>query len=332
MTVVEAPFVLPGAVELLRFDATVPRQLVHRAAIAETFLTDAVQVSDDRFLVAAHLPRSHTLFNDVPHGDHDLLLLAEIVRQAGTLLSHRFYGVPEDFVFPLRRAQIEISDVEALTLARNAAGMVADIRLFDQQRQGGMLTSMTLRAELVVGDRHVGSAGGAMHFVSKSGYATLRGPHSSAHEGAALDAVPRVDPPRVGRGDARNVVVGDPRPAVGGAPYSCRILADTGHPGFFDHRQDHLPGMLLLEGYRQVALLAVADACAWAPDSLMTVACDASFSRYAEFDPEVRCAATVGDPVLPRHGAPWVPVSLEVSQQSSTLSTAVVRVADVQRP
>jgi hypothetical protein len=105
-------------------------------------------------------------------------------------------------------------------------------------------------------------------------------------------------------------------------------VADTSHPAYFDHPQDHLPGMVLLEAYRQVALLAVADACAWAPESLMVVACDARFSRYAELELESRCSASVGEPVLPRRGAPFVAVSLKISQQGATLSTARVRVAD----
>lgn len=320
---------LPPAATSLRFDATVPRRLVHRAAVAETFLTDAAEVSENRYVVAAQLPRSHILFNDGAGQYHDLLLLAEVVRQAGTLLSHRFYGVLEGFVFPLRRAQIELTDLDALATVHAATDMVADVRISDQERQGGTLSGMAIRADVVIGGRRIGSASGAMHFVSPTGYETLRGKRSSASDVAALAAARRAEPLRVGRRDARNVVVGMLRPALRDEPYSCRIVADTGHPAFFDHPQDHLPGMLLLESYRQVALLAVADACAWAPESLLVVACDATFTRYAELDLESLCSARVGEPVLPRRGETWVPVSLEISQQGVTLSKADVRVADV---
>jgi hypothetical protein len=322
---------LPPAAASLRFDATVPRGLVHRAAVAETFLTDAAEVGEDRYVVAAHLPRSHTLYNDGPRGVHDLLLLAEVVRQAGTLLSHRFYGVPEGSVFPLRRAQIEITDLDALEMSHAAADMVVDIRFSDQERQGGTLCGMALHAELIVGGLRIGSASGAIHFVSPSSYSALRGTRSRPKDSAPLVAVQRAEPARVGRRDARNVVVGGLRRALQEEPYSCAIVPDTSHPAYFDHPQDHLPGMVLLEAYRQVALLAVADACAWAPESLLVVACDAAFSRYAELDIESRCSASVGQPVLPRRGAAFVPVSLEISQQGATLSTAHVRVADARR-
>jgi 2-oxo-3-(phosphooxy)propyl 3-oxoalkanoate synthase len=326
------PAELLNAVASLRFDATVPRRLVHRAAVAETLLTDAVKVGDDRYVVAAQLPRAHALYNDGPARYHDLLLLAEVVRQAGTLLSHRFYDVPEGFVFPLRRAQIELVELDGMATSAAASEMVAEVRIADQERQSGVLSSMSLHAELTIDGLKVGSAGGAMHFVSPSSYGTLRRNRPVADDGPApAEAGRRVEPQRVGRRDVRNVVVGDVRRASEHEPYDCKIIADTRHSSFFDHPQDHVPGMLLLEAYRQFALVAAADACAWAPESLLVVACDAAFSRYAELDLEARCSASVGEPVLPHRGDAWVPVSLKISQQGATLSEATVRVADVHR-
>lgn len=320
---------LPPAAESLRFDTTVPRRLVHRAAVAETFLTDAAEVGEDRYIVAGQLPRTHSLYNDGPGRHHDLLLLAEVVRQAGTLISHRFCSVPEGTIFPLRRAQIEVGDLDALSSVDAASQLVADIRFFDQERQGGALTSMSLRAELFIDGRWAGSASGAMHFVSPASYNTLRRSPPLAGGGSAFTAVRGADARRVGRRHARNVVVGELERATEDERYSCAIVADTSHPSFFDHPQDHLPGTLLLEAFRQAALLAVADACAWSPESLLVVALAATFSRYAELNLEARCSASVGEPVLPRRGEPWVPVSLAVSQRGATLSQAVVRVADV---
>lgn len=322
---------LPPGAASLRFDTTVPRGLVHRTAVAETFLTDAAKVSEDRYVVAAQLPRSHNLYNDGHGRYHDLLLLVEVVRQAGTLLSHRFYGVPEDFVFPLRRAQIELAHLAAMETSGAVSDMVADIRISDQQRQSGALTSMALHAELFVDGRRVGSVGGGMHFVSPSSYGTLRGAKPPAGDAPTLATVRRPEPRRVGRCDLRNVVVGELEREPRDDGQSCRIIADTRHPSFFDHPQDHVPGMLLLEAHRQAALLAVAGTCAWAPESLLVVACDATFSRYAELDLESRCSASVGEPVLPRRGEAWVAVSLRISQRGATLSEAAVRVADVRR-
>lgn len=317
---------LPSEAATLQFEATVPRKLVHRAAISETFVTDAAQLGADRYLVAAQLPRAHALYNDMPAGHHDLLMLAEAVRQAGTLLAHRFYAVPEGAIFPLRQAQIEVADIDTLAAANVPSELVADVRIFGGERQGDALLGMRLRADVFIDGRRAGSAGGAMHFVSQSSYGRLRGRRSPI-TATAPPAANHVEPVRVGRSDPRNVVVGNFIARDDGA-YSARIVADTRHPAYFDHPQDHIPGMLLLEAYRQLALLAAADACGWAAEGLVTVECDATFARYAELDLETVCLATVGEPVLPRRGAIAVPVSLEVTQDGITLSRARVRVAD----
>jgi len=319
----------PFADQSLHFDATVPRQLVHRAAVAETFPTDATRTGDDRYLIAAQLPRTHSLYNDGPTQYHDLLLLSEVVRQAGTLVSHRFYDVPVGAIFPLRRAQIEISDLDALATTNVPGELVIDMTMSELKRLSGALTGTTMNARLVIDGRPVGTASGSGHFVQESSYAALRRNRPPAGEPAALSPVRPAQADRVGRGDLRNVVVGELRRDPDGPGRSCAVLADTSHPSFFDHPQDHLPGMLLLEAYRQTALLAVADACAWAPQSLLVIACDAAFLRFAELDLQARCTAIVGSPVLPRHGAAWVPVTLTLTQRGATLSEATVLVADV---
>ena len=323
----DPPRHLPSEAGRLRFDATVPRKLVHRAAISETFLTDAIELGEDRYLVAAQLPRAHALYSDVSAGCHDLLVLAEAVRQAGTLLAHRFYDVPEGTIFPLRTAQIEVTDVDALNLTDTSSELVAEVQIFGQEHQGDAMSGMRLRADVYLDGRSAGSAAGAMHLVSPSGYGALRAPRRSVESPAPVTAH-RPEPIGVGRSDPRNVVVGDFL-SRGNAAFSARVVADTTHPAYFDHPQDHIPGMLLLEAFRQLSLLSVAGACGWAAEGLLTVECDATFARYAELDLETLCVATVGEPVLPHRGASWVPVSLELTQAGVTLSRARVRVADV---
>ncbi|OLT16522.1 hypothetical protein BJF78_13955 [Pseudonocardia sp. CNS-139] len=80
----------PGpAVETpLTYDRTVPRQMVHRAAVAEVFVTDAVQVAEKQVRVAVQLPPSHGYFGDHASGQVDPLLLLEAARQAGIFGSH----------------------------------------------------------------------------------------------------------------------------------------------------------------------------------------------------------------------------------------------------
>ena len=59
------------------------------------------------------------------------------------------------------------------------------------------------------------------------------------------------------------------------------LIVDTTHPFFFDHACDHVPGMLLLEGFAQLALGAcAASGAAWPRMAVM--AYDADFTQFVE--------------------------------------------------
>src|ERR1044072_9443467 len=63
------------------FQQTVPRLLVHRAAVSEVFITD-LQVADEQTShIGAPWPRAHSFFGPKMRL-HDPMLLAETIRQA----------------------------------------------------------------------------------------------------------------------------------------------------------------------------------------------------------------------------------------------------------
>jgi hypothetical protein len=69
------------------FSNTVPRELVHRRAISEVFMTDIHRISEGRYLAAAQWPRLHPFFH-AGGGAYDTALIAESLRQATILLAH----------------------------------------------------------------------------------------------------------------------------------------------------------------------------------------------------------------------------------------------------
>src|SRR5438067_13397321 len=82
-----------GDARQLRFDATVPRQLVHKAAIEQVLLSDHQGIGDREFVCAAQLSRAHAYYSDHLLRLYDPLLLLEIARQAVALGSHEYFGV-----------------------------------------------------------------------------------------------------------------------------------------------------------------------------------------------------------------------------------------------
>src|SRR3954464_10928918 len=88
----------------LKYDATVPRELVHKRSVHEVLITDARQLSDDVYVCAGELPRTHSFYSDGFYNDgvsirYDAMLPMELKRQGGVLVAHRWMDVPRDYRF-----------------------------------------------------------------------------------------------------------------------------------------------------------------------------------------------------------------------------------------
>ncbi|MET9296826.1 AfsA-related hotdog domain-containing protein [Streptomyces sp. NPDC003077] len=281
---------------VLAGDATVPRQLVHKRSVEHVFVTD-VRLVDDRPTASAQLPRLHRFYNDAPTPHYDLLLIGEAARQCCEAMAHRLLGVPADAAFVMHDLTVEMLDPAAFRVA-------------------AVPTDMVLQADRPAGARHGGAAGGdggvrrvdgdavcwiagrpaarfagTLVFLSQEGYAQLRHGAAAAvgHPTTAAAGGGRADAARVGRRDPANVVVAEPETTP--EETRARLLVDAVHPVFFEHPQDHYPGMALLEGCRQTAVAAAAAATGVPPHRLLATRCEARFHRYAELGPDVDCHA-----------------------------------------
>ncbi|QES07645.1 gamma-butyrolactone biosynthesis protein [Streptomyces venezuelae] len=256
----------------LSFDRTISRRLVHRASVTEVFLTDAVVAGADRFLIGAQLPRNHALYRPEETGQCDFMLLVETVRQAGIYLSHRHYDVPLGHHFIFKALSLHISDPAALRVGAGPLAVVLDVNV---ATPGGRTTGIPgarnprrfdARFDMVieVGGRECARASAGVTVIDGVRYARLRQrgrtegtvpARPSAYEGTAPARPSAYERKGGAPGYGRGVL----RPAPGTAirptgTGEWRLHVDPTHPGYFEHPSDHVPGMLLLEAFRQAAL------------------------------------------------------------------------------
>ncbi|MGW1540812.1 ScbA/BarX family gamma-butyrolactone biosynthesis protein [Streptomyces sp. NPDC002309] len=273
--------------------ATVPRQLVHRAAVAETFLTGWNRTGADRFSVAAQWPRAHGLHVSPDRSAYEPLLVVETVRQSGTLLAHTEYDVPLGHHFVLQEFDVETFPAH-LAVGPVPAEPSVDVHFAEVRRRAGRPAGARYTAEVLLDGARVATARVAFTCVSASVYDRLRGGRTPA--GVAAPPPPPGLPPRsVGRALADDVVL-----APSDREGRWRLRIDTAHPVFFDHPLDHAPGMLLLESARQAARVRTSGE--GVPASFRS-----RFHRYAELDepvwvdvfdegaPDLRIVATQGE-------------------------------------
>ncbi|MEU6667480.1 ScbA/BarX family gamma-butyrolactone biosynthesis protein [Streptomyces sp. NPDC046727] len=239
-----------GLAERLTFQRTVPRHLVHRASVAEVFLTDALALGDDRFLVGAQWPRDHALYHPDALGRSDPLLAAETVRQALVYLAHWHYAIPLDRRFVGRRMELDIAEPQALRVTGRPLHVVLQARWEWVDSRPPHRHGMRLEAELVVDGRRIGR--GSLHVVAldERRYGVLR--RRTGGSGGPVVPVQRrrtltLPAARVGRLRGKDSVLAATRRAG-----EWELHADLDHAVLFDHPTDHVPLMVLLEGVRQL--------------------------------------------------------------------------------
>ena len=124
-------------------------------------------------------------------------------------------------------------------------------------------------------------------------YARLR----DRARGASRDERPprpvALPPAAVGRHDPRNVVISDPVALDDGTRFEAAIVVDEGHPVYFDHPLDHIPALLILEAFRQTAVVATARTASVAPERLLLTGLQVRFTEFAELHQAATVVATV---------------------------------------
>jgi hypothetical protein len=272
-----------------RLTTTVPREYVHRASVAEVFLTNwsvDTTTSDepsDSFVVRAQWPRSHALFAPVG-GQQDPLLMLESIRQAGTLLAHTEYGVPLGHQFLLWGTYFTVVDASAFEVGSAPTEVELHTVCRDIVRRGRTIAGMRYEVSVRRDGRTIATGGANYSCTSPTAHRRLRDNRPTSND-RALPAP--TAPAEVGHTNPEHVVLAAPA-APGEARWELRV--DTGHPGYFDHPVDHVPGMMLIEAARQGARAVTGQ-----PGALL-LGLEAEFTRYAELDSPCWIEARVDDP------------------------------------
>lgn len=271
-----------GAPQHPSLTTTVPKEFVHRAAVAEVLLTGWERTGDTRFTVLAQWPRSHSFFTPVRGSHHDPMIALETIRQIGPLLGHAGFDVPLDHKFLMWDIDATVNP-EELLVGDAPASLEIEVECSNLTWRGSRLTGLTLRTVIRRDGRIAATGGGSLTCLAPAVYQRLR--HGRTHARPMPLTAPTA-PQTVGRISPMDVVL-----SPIGEPDCWQLRVDTRHPVLFDHPLDHVPGMLLLEAARQ------ATAALAGRDAFLPLEVGAEFRRYVELDAPcvIRAARLAGD-------------------------------------
>ncbi|MEV6192186.1 ScbA/BarX family gamma-butyrolactone biosynthesis protein [Streptomyces sp. NPDC051920] len=308
----------------MQFTRTLPKELVHRSAVAEVFLTDAESRGEDEMLLAARFPSRHAFYDDTlgPGDRLDPFLLLEACRQGIFVVAHRHLGVRPGHKFLLREVAFEVPDPGALTRGDRPTEAVVATRIERRFRTRATVRGLRLRFALTIGGRQALLARIDYSWMPPGDWKRLR---AGQRRALGLPAVPvalrgpHAEPALVGRRTPANTVISPPRTEPDGT-HTAHLIAETDHPTLYDHWVDHVPGMLELEAFRQLALRACVSAGTVRTAGPQPVALTARFRRFAEMDLPLECRTA---PALP--GAD---VECTLRQPGALAAEARIRLAD----
>lgn len=250
---------------------TVPKELVHRAAVAEVMLTDWQRQDDTRFTVMAQWPRSHSFFTPIDGEYYDPLMAAETIRQIGYLLAHAEFGVPFGHQFLMWDLELAVRP-EHLRVRQTPASLDIEVVCTSVKRRGsGNLAGLRYETRIRRDGELVANGSVSFTCTAPSIYRRLREEHALNGDQQPLPLMAPAAPQSVGRTSPVDVVL-----SPVGEPNRWLLRADTRHPVLFDHPVDHVPGMVLIEAARQ------ASASALGRSSLLPLRLATDFRRYVE--------------------------------------------------
>ncbi|MEV0113408.1 ScbA/BarX family gamma-butyrolactone biosynthesis protein [Streptomyces sp. NPDC050844] len=295
----------------MSFDRCVSRASVHKAVDAEVLLTDAAHIGDERYAVAAVWRRDHYLGHQGGPAS-DPVLLMETARQAAIHLSHRFFDVAPGLPFVLSEISVDLSEALPEVSAEHlAVGLDVVCR---RPAEGTRRLRFELTADVLVHHRPLGLVRVCWEPMEHRRYALLR----RRVEREAEVTLPRPEPSRVplrpahvGHLAERDVLIDtDPLRTNG-----WWLRLDQEHPVLFDHESDHVPGMALVEAFRQAGRVAAVDR---RPGASGATLLDVAFRSFGELDAPVSITA---EPVGPSGST----FTLRAHQGNRELARSTVR-------
>lgn len=315
----------------LSFDSTVSRRLVHRDFIDHVLLTDILRLEERRFLCGARIPQSHSYFNEGggPHVYSGILLSAEMGRQAGIAISHHFLGVSTSLCYILRHLSCTLERPGlSLVMSPQTANVVMEVRLRDcSYRRTGELVGLVMECVSYRAGERMQHAAGEWIFVPKNVYQKLRRrPPDGRASGSPPPRPKCIEPSAVGRSRLDNVVISPLSEAAGGV-VEADLIVDPDHPYFFEHKLDHVSGMLLLEGCNQIGTAMAGRRCGWAPREIVCEEFEARFHQFAELETPVKLEARTVRAWPPSGASGAFALAIEAKQEGCLLAELSLEMA-----
>ncbi len=252
-----------------------PRELVHKRAAEGVLLDGWRRTGEADYRVSTRWAQAGPFYFG-PDARPDPMLFIESIRQCLPLLSHVAFGVPLGHHLVWDRFSLRLAHRTAGP-PRPGADAEIDVHCDEIRSRGGRASALGLSFSVRRDGGELANARTRFSIQPPAVYRRIRGEairRTSADPRATVPPAP-LSPAAVGRTRASDVLL-----SATDRPDVWQLRLDLGHPVYFDHPVDHVPGALLLDA----ALQATRAAGLRAGRTAVPVGIDCRFHSFVELD------------------------------------------------
>ncbi|MGA5198177.1 ScbA/BarX family gamma-butyrolactone biosynthesis protein [Streptomyces exfoliatus] len=238
---------------------TVPQEYVHLRETDAILLTSWSALGSDRYAVTAQWPDGGIYGGSVP------LLITQTIRQSALLIGHAELGVPLKHQTLMEWMDFNVS--EDFYDPKNKPDNLFILLTCTPNNPRSSRVELSILSE----GRLVAESLLDYSWIAPGAYRRLRGAYADAAWGTGVPPAP-LPAHTVGRAHEHEVVL-----APSGLPNRWELRSDVSNQALYDHRVDHVPGLVLIEAAYQATHAVTGPGRP--PVRVMS-----TFDRYVEFD------------------------------------------------
>lgn len=231
----------------------IKKEDVHRYLDENVFISTIEKIGEGGFLVQGELLENHILYGDQVSGFNAGTYFIEVARQGTLAMAHHFYDVPLDMGFIITGMSWDFA--EKMPFFRSKESLChCEITVDEiESKKEGLRKNLSSYALVYEGNTFLTGTASCITVPKKLIAKTVG---SSSLQNSVLSHDEAVDVQDVQILDRKNILIARPQ-LLKNNTYQVDLIIDKDHKYFFEHPNNHVPGMMLLEAAKQFCIASL---------------------------------------------------------------------------